>query len=170
MNKTLPLLLLLSAAAPGGDVLSWGRPLPADRDAKWTVSYGTLAGIDGHVDETFRAFYKATGQDEKQALAESYSFSDFGVDGSYPAFGAHYEKQWPFFSFRFDLLWLSLEADATARRDYYLGLGDEISFGGRKYDHLMISAGTDFSIEFDGVWATLGGASASRRSSTSGSS
>ena len=160
MKRTLPLFvfLLSAAAAPAGDVLSWGRPLPADRDAKWTVSYGTFAGIDGHVHETVRAFYQATGQDEKQALAESYSFSDFGVDGSYPAFGVHYEKQWSLFSFRWDLLWISLDADATARRDYYLGLGDEISYGGHKYDHLMISAGTDFSLAFDGVWTTFGGA------------
>ena len=71
-----------------------------------------------------------------QALAESYDLKDFGVDGSYPTFGLHYDGQWKYFGFRWDLLYLSLDADAKARRDYYLGLGDEISYGGHDYDNL----------------------------------
>lgn len=154
----LSALFLSLSAVSNADVLSRGRILPADRNAKWTLSYGTLSDLKGHVDETFRAYYKATGQDSKQALAESYSLSDFGVEDSYPTFGLHYEGQGKYFAFRWDLLYLSMDADATARRDYYLGLGDEISYGGRDYDHLKIPAGSGFSIQFDGVWTTLGGA------------
>ena len=160
MKNRLPTLvpLLFSAATASADFLEWGHPVHEDRNAKWTVSYGTLSGISGHITETFRAYYKATGQDAKQALAESYSFSDFGVDGSYPTLGLHYERQWDFFSLRWDILYLSMDADARAKRDYYLGLGDEISYGGHHYDHLKIPKGSDFSIAFDGVWTTLGAA------------
>ena len=154
----LPSVLLFCAATAEADLLSAGRTVPDNRNAKWTFSLGALSDPKGTVKETFRAYYKATGQDSKQALAESYDLKDFGVDGSYPTFGLHYDGQWKYFGFRWDLLYLSLDADAKARRDYYLGLGDEISYGGRDYDHLMIPAGSPFSIEFDGVWTTLEGA------------
>lgn len=148
-------VLLLSAAAANADFFSAGRPVPENRDSKWSLSAGALFGLEGTVDETFRAYYKATGQDSKQALAESYSLSDFGVDGAYPAFGLHHENLGKYFSFRWDVLYLSLETDATARRDYYLGLGDDVSWNGRDYDHLVIPSGSDFSIAFDGLWATV---------------
>ena len=154
------LALLLLAAAPAAFALepSWGRVLPGDRDARWTVSYGSLLHLGGHVHETFRAFYKATGQDAKQALAESYSLSDFGVDAPYTTYGVHYEKQWEWFAFRWDLVGFGLDAETRAKRDYYLGLGDDISYRGRSYDHLKIPSGSDFSIDFDGGMTTLVGA------------
>ena len=150
--------ILCCCTAAKADFFTAGKAVPDDRNAKWTLSYGTLSDLKGTVKETFRAFYKATGQDSKQALAESYDLKDFGVDDSYPSFGLHYEGQWRYFAFRWDLLYLSLDTDTKARRNYYLGLGDEISYGGRDYDHLMIPAGSPFSIEFDGVWTTLEGA------------
>ena len=152
MKRLLPALLLLSAAsAPAFDVqLEWGHPLPEDRDAKWALSYGSLVHLSGHIDETFRAYYKATGQDWKQALAESYSLSDFGVSGPYSTIGLHYAKQWNWWAFRWDLVRLALDASANAKRDYYLGVGDDIKYGGRSYDHLKIPAGSRFEVDFDG--------------------
>ena len=134
--------------------LEWGHPLPEDRDAKWTLSYGALLDVSGHVDETFRAYYKATGQDWKQSLAESYSLDDFGVDAPYATIGLHYENQWKYWHFRWDLDRIAIDADAKAKRDYYLGVGDDIRYGGKSFDHLKIPKGTAFSLDFDGFLTT----------------
>ena len=64
--------------------------------------------------------------------------------------GLRYEKQWTFWNFRWDLVRLSLDASATAKRNYYLGVGDDIHYGGRSYDHLKIPKGSRFSLDFDG--------------------
>ena len=151
MKRLLLPLLLAASAAPAFDVqLEWGHPVPEDRDARWAISYGSLVDISGHIDETFRAYYKATGQNWKQSLAESYSLSDFGVDGPYSTIGLHYEKQWTFWAFRWDIVRLALDASANAKRDYYLGVGDDIKYGGKSYDHLKIPKGSRFEIDFDG--------------------
>lgn len=151
MKRLLLPLLLAATAAPAFDVqLEWGHPLPEDRDASWAISYGSLVDLSGHIDETFRAYYKATGQNWKQSLAESYSLSDFGVDGPYSTIGLHYEKQWTFWAFRWDLVRLALDSSANAKRDYYLGVGDDIKYGGKSYDHLKIPKGSRFEIDFDG--------------------
>lgn len=149
--KRIVLLALLLGPAAARAGLEWGHPLPADRDARWAVSYGALLDVSGRVDETFRAYYKATGQDWKQSLAESYSLDDFGVDPPYETIGFHYGKQWTFWNFRWDLAYIGIDASATAKRDYYLGVGDDISYGGRSFDHMKIPAGSDFSLDFDGV-------------------
>ena len=152
MKRLLPALLLLAAtASPAFDVqLEWGHPLPEDRDAEWAHSYGSLVHLSGRIDETFRAYYQASGQAWKQSLAESYSLSDFGVDGPYSTIGLRYAKQWSFWSFRWDLVRLALDASANARRDYYIGVGDDIRYGGKSYDHLKIPKGSRFEIDFDG--------------------
>ncbi|MBR1835848.1 MAG: hypothetical protein IJ783_01035, partial [Kiritimatiellae bacterium] len=137
-----------TAAAPAA--LAWGVDRAPDRDGHWSVSFGAFLDISGKVDETFRAYYKATGQNSKQALAESYDLGDFGVDPPYGAFGLHYARQWRFFAFRFDVEGFSLSADAHAKRDYYIGLGDDVRYGGRKFDHMKIPAGSAFSADFSG--------------------
>lgn len=154
---TLPLLAAAALASADGGA-EWGKQIPADRDSALSVSYGTMFGLKGHVDETFRAFYRATGQDSKQALAESYSLEDFGVDDAYTVYGLRYEERWSLFDLRCDLTLLSLDADADARRDYYIGLGDEIKWGGRSFDHLKIPKGTHFSIDFSGALLSVEGA------------
>ena len=146
----LPLLLAATSASAFDVQLEWGHPLPEDRDAKWSLSYGSLLDVSGHVDETFRAYYKASGQNWKQSLAESYSLDDFGVDPPYSTIGLHYEKQWTFWNFRWDLVRLGIDASAKAKRDYYIGVGDDIRYRGKTYDHLKIPKGSSFSLDFDG--------------------
>ena len=146
----LPFLLAATSASAFDVELEWGHPIPEDRDAKWALSYGSLLDVSGHVDETFRAYYKASGQNWKQSLAESYSLDDFGVDPPYSTIGLHYEKQWNWWAFRWDLVRLALDASANAKRDYYLGVGDDIRYGGKSYDHLKIPSGSRFEVDFDG--------------------
>ena len=141
---------LLSSVSLAGKAAAWGVTTAPDRDRAWSVSVGQIIDVSGRIDETFRAFYKATGQDWKQSLAESYKLEDFGVDAPYTTFGLHYRRDWRYFAFRWDLSAFSLSADAKARRDYYIGLGDDVRYGGRKYDHMKIPAGSSFSVDFKG--------------------
>lgn len=148
--SAIPLLALavLPAAARAG--VEWGVSVPEDRNSLWTVSCGAVASLSGSVDETFRAFYHATGQDSKQALAESWNLDDFGFDAPWTAFGVHFAHSWRFAALRLDFSFFELDASATAKRDYYIGLEDDISYGGRDYGHLKIPAGSEFSSEFSG--------------------
>ena len=119
---------------------------------EWRLSGGAFLHIDGKVKETFRSLYAAMGEDYKQALAESYDLDDFGVDPPYWTLGVAFERQWRVFAFRWDLHYLAFSTDATAVRDYYVGLfGDDINYKGRKYDHMMIPKGRKFSADFNGV-------------------
>lgn len=155
--KSLRFLLLVLAAAPllsaHADV--FGGAVPEKQLHTWRVGAGFIAGIEGSIDETFRAYYKASGQDSKQALAESYDLDDFGIEAPYPVFNLTYERQWEYTAFRWNTIFMSLSTSATAKRDYFLGLNDDISYNGRDYDHLKIERGQDFSADFNGVMTDL---------------
>ena len=133
----------------------WTSETPENRDSQWRFYFGAITSLKGSVDETFRAFYAATGQDYKQALAESYNLSDFNVDGPFQTIGFHYDHTWKFWSFKTDMLFFDISTDAKAKRDYYIGVGKDISYGGRGYDHLMIPKGDEFSIELLGTMTDL---------------
>ena len=122
-----------------------------DHPNRLTVSPGAILSLSGSVRETFRSFYAATGQNEKQALAESYDLGDFNVDPPYFTLGLNYDRRGQFFGFRANASFFSLSSHATAKRDYYLGVEDSISYKGRKYDHLKIPKGKDFSLELVGT-------------------
>ena len=155
----LPLALLLAGLAASCAFAQaewdWTSVTPDNRNSQWRLYFGAITSIKGTVDETFRAFYAATGQDYKQALAESYDLGDFNVDGPYTTIGFHYDHAWKYWSFRWDMLFFDISTDATAKRDYYIGVGKDISYGGRDYDHLMIPKGDDFSIELFGTMTDL---------------
>ncbi len=136
-------------------VWDWTSETPENRDAEWRLYFGAITTLRGSVDETFRAFYAATGQDYKQALAESYDLSDFNVDGPYQTIGFHYDCSWKSWSFRWDMMFFDISTKPTAKRDYYIGVGKDISYGGHGYDHLMIPKGDEFSIELFGTMTDL---------------
>lgn len=129
----------------------WCNATPENRDSEWRIYIGAISSLSGTVDETFRAFYAATGQDYKQALAESYDLKDFNIKAPYTLIGLHYDKDWKWWSFKWDMLFFEIDSDAVAKRDYYIGVGDDIGYGGRKYDHLMIPRGDSFSIDLVGA-------------------
>lgn len=147
---TLLSLLLTCSAAYAQAVWDWGNSRSDNRDKQWRGSIGAILSLDGKVDETFRAFYAATGQDHKQSLAESYDFDDFNIKCPYTTFGLHYDRQWKFFDYRWNLSLFKMSTTATAKRDYYMGVGDEIGYKGKNYDHLMIPDGSEFSLDFLG--------------------
>ncbi len=155
-NTLFPLAVFFATAHIASGVLAqaewdWTSATPENRDSQWRLYFGAITSIKGTVDETFRAFYAATGQDYKQSLAESYDLTDFNVDGPYTTIGFHYDHAWKYWAFKWDMLFFDISTDATAKRDYYIGVGDDISYGGRDYDHLMIAKGDDFSIDLLGT-------------------
>ena len=142
-------LLLAASSAAQGQVVAGSLP-SYNRDSEWRASVGAIASVSGTIKETFRAFYAATGQDSKQSMADSYKLSDFGVDTPYYTLGAQYGCQWDYFAFHWDFSFFDISADAKAKRNYYLGVGSDISYHGRKYDHLQIPKGQKFSLDFLG--------------------
>lgn len=125
------------------------------RRSEWRAEAGGLLDLSGTVKETFRAYYAATGRHGDQATAETYDLDDFGVDAPYPAYGVHFDNQWRWLAFRMDFTFLSLSTEATASRDYYIGLFDDIRYRGRGYDHLMIPKGTELTTDFTGGYLDL---------------
>ena len=161
MKNKLPLLssflaaALIASGAFAQAEWDWTSLTPENRNSQWRLYYGAIMSIKGTVDETFRAFYAATGQDYKQSLAESYDLGDFNVDGPYTTIGFHYDHAWKYWSFRWDMLFFDISTDATAKRNYYIGVGKDISYGGHDYDHLMVAKGDDFSIDLFGTMTDL---------------
>ena len=133
----------------------WTSETPDNRNSQWRFYFGAITTIKGTIDETFRAFYAATGQDYKQALAESYDLSDFGMNGPYQTIGFHYDHAWESWSFKWDILFFDISTEAHAKRDYYIGVGKDIGYGGHSYDHLMVPKGDDFSIDLFGAMTDL---------------
>ncbi len=136
-----------AVAADGGLVWDWGSDCNEARDAGLRLNIGSMFSVSGHVDETFRAYYKATGQNEKQALAESYSLDDFNVETPYYTFGFQYDCRWKWWAFKWETTFFDISSDAVAKRDYYIGTSDDIAYGGKKYDHMKIPKGTAFSLD-----------------------
>ena len=150
--------LAAASALPASAAIRPGVEVSPDRDSHFSVSYGSLLSVSGKVDETFRAYYKASGQDSKQSLAESWELDDFGIDAPYSCWGVHLEHIWRWASLRLDVSLFDLDASSRAKRDYYIGLEDDISWGGRKFDHLKIPKGTPFSVDFAGGMGALAAA------------
>lgn len=154
LSFTLSIVLLAVNAFAQAE-WDWTSQTADNRDVQWRLYLGSIFSIDGSVDETFRAFYAATGQDYKQSLAESYDLGDFNVEGPYYTLGFHYDCSWRYWAFKWDTLFFDISADAKAKRDYYIGLGDDINYHGRSYDHLMVAKGDDFSVDLFGMMSDL---------------
>jgi len=77
MNKQI--LLTAAAVSAFATVASaqmmWGGAPVPERDSGWSVSAGAILNLEGSVDELSRGYYTASGQDEKQALAEGRALS-----------------------------------------------------------------------------------------------
>lgn len=154
MKKQIAIVFAAAALASGAFAQAewdWRNATPESRDSQWRLYYGSIFSLSGNVDETFRAYYAATGQDSKQALAESYDLKEFNVKAPYDTIGFHYDKAGKWWSFKWDMLFFEIDSDAVAKRNYYIGVGDDINYGGHKYDHMMIAKGDEFSIDIVGA-------------------
>ena len=152
----VPALCVLAAGAAGArGGAEWGGSCPPGQRQQLRLHAGAATRFEGMVAETTRKFYDATGQTWKQADAETYGTSDFDLDGPYGLFGLACEAQGQFVGFRLVTSFFQASTRTVARRDDYLGVGDDIEYGGRRYDHLMIPAGTPFEADLTGNMTEL---------------
>ena len=116
---------------------------------------GALMDVSGTVEETFRAYYEATGRHEDQKTAEKYDLDDFGVDAPYASFALQLSHQWRYAALRWNVQYLNVSSDATAKRDYYISLFDDVEYRGNSYERMKIPKGSDFSMDLTGAYMDL---------------
>ena len=144
----LAALTLLPASARAG--AEWGGSFPPGRSQHLRLQGGAVIGFEGMVAETTRKLYDVTGHTWKQDDAERYDTSDFDLDGSYGLFGLSCDAMWSFVGLQLDTAFFQPSTRTTARRDYYIAVGDDIEYQGNSYDHLMIPKGTTFDADLTG--------------------
>ncbi|MGD9782211.1 MAG: hypothetical protein AB7V14_08680 [Kiritimatiellia bacterium] len=137
-------------SAPARAGLEWGGSLPDNRDGRLRLAGGAVLGFEGMVTETTRKLYDVTGSTWKQAYAETYDTDDFDLEGPFGAIGLSGEAAWKFFRLQFSTVFLNPSTRTTARRDYYVAVGEDIEYRGERYDHLMIPAGETFEADLFG--------------------
>ena len=152
-RAALALLVLLPLSARAG--FEWGGCRVPDHSQNLRLAIGAVTEFEGMVSETTRRYYDVAGRPESQADAESYGTSDFNMDGPYGAIGLSCDALWGFIGFRLDTLFLSPSVSTTAKRDYYIEVGDDIEYQGNSYDQMKIPAGTDFDAELTGNMTEL---------------
>ena len=146
------LLAVLVPAGPGeadepAGAFRAGRSEPGSRDFRISAALGTLSEIQGAVEETTRAYYDATDQTFKQDFAEAYDLNDFDITDGYTTIGFSLESMWKYFTLQLDTAIFNAESDTVAKRNYYIGVGEDIEFQGQGYDNLLIPEGTPFRME-----------------------
>ncbi len=148
LAPTLAALALISTSARAG--VEWGGCLVPGHDQNLRFTAGAVMNFEGMITETTRKLYDVTGHTWKQDGALSFSSSDFNLDGPYGTMGLSLDMAWPFVRFQLDSTFMSPSTTATARRDYYIAVGEDIEYNGQSYDHLMIPQGTSFSADLTG--------------------
>jgi len=148
LAPALAALALISTSARAG--VEWGGCLVPGHDQNLRFTAGAVMNFEGMVTETTRKLYDVTGSTWKQSLAESYDTDDFNLDGPFGTVGLSLDAAWKFVRLQVDSTFLNPSTDATAKRDYYLAVGEDIDYQGHAYDHLMIPAGTRFSADLTG--------------------
>ncbi len=128
----------------------WGGVLQTNRTQNFRVLVGAVLSFEGGVEETTRKLYDVNGRSFSQADAESFNTSDFDMKGPYGGIGFSLDMAWNFFRMEIDSLFLAPSISTTAKRDYYLTVGDDIQYNGGSYDHLMIPEGTPFKADVMG--------------------
>ena len=140
----------LACAPSARAAAEWGGSFPRGHRQNLRLHGGAATRFEGMVAETTRKVYDVTGQTWLQDDAERYDTSDFDLDGPYGMVGLSGDAVGKFIGFRLETSFLQPSTRTTAKRDYYLAVGDDVEYGGRRYDHLKIPAGTPFEAELTG--------------------
>lgn len=157
MRHVMSVMLVLVCAAQlaKAEFLVAGRAVPESRDKRLTVTLGSVRNMEAMVEETTRKLYDVTGSYWKQDDAETYDLNDFGIGDGHESVGFEFENNGEFFTFMWAAQLFSMSAETTARRNYYIGVGDGIEFNGSRYTNMRIPAGTDFTIDLIGCQSDL---------------
>jgi len=149
LRVTVAALLLASTPAWAGSV-QWGGVVPTNRTQNFRLLVGSVLNFEGAVEETTRKLYDVNGRSFSQADAESFNTSDFDMEGPYGGIGFSLDMAWKYFRMSIDSLFMAPSISTTAKRDYYLTVGEDIDYNGGSYDHLMIPEGTPFTADIFG--------------------
>lgn len=141
-------LLMMTPAAHAR--FEWGGIVREDRDNRIRGIAGVAFHFEGMVEETERKFYTRQGDPISAQGAESYDLSDFETDDLFGLAGLSYDVAWSWFRMQIDSVFMNPSFGGDARRDYYLTIGDSISYNGNSYDHLLIPEGDSFDADFVG--------------------
>jgi len=134
-----------------------GRGLGEGSNTALRITLGTISEFEGMVQETTRSFYDATDQEFKQSLRENYDLDDFGMDAGCGTIGLGFENARKYFTFQLDASLMNPDAHAVAGRNYYIGVGDDVSFQGRGYDNMLIPEGRSFAMDVIGATMDIRG-------------
>lgn len=142
------ILLAVAAAAPSSRAdFALGGFVPPGQATQLRFNIGGVFEFEGMVEETTRKYYDAVGRYASQRDAENYSADDFDLDGFHGMLGFSLDKNWKGFRLQLDTSFLNPSTDTVASRDYWLSVQGDIDYNGASYDHLLIPAGTPFSME-----------------------
>jgi len=145
---TVVVLVCSAGAVPasGGD-FRWGRDLEGQNSFLFGFTAGRISELEGEVQETTRPYYEQIGQDTP---GENFSISDFGLDEHIEIFGFILEQKWTVVTLGLKASYFHPEAESTATRDYYIGVGEEVEYQGQEYEYMVIPEGQDFEAEIEG--------------------
>jgi hypothetical protein len=144
--------LLSLPAAVAADFIQWGR-IQDDRPTFGVeLTGGKVTRIKGSVEETIRPYYEQIGQDTP---GESYTLDELGLAGKEATFGLRLEKRWKYFTLGLGGFYYNPSADTTAIRDYYIGISNDIEYGGKKYEYMLIPEGRPFTADLKTVFCEL---------------
>jgi hypothetical protein len=141
------LLALAASAAPSRAEFGLGGFVPDGQSHQLRFNIGGVFEFEGMVEETTRKYYTAVGRHESQRDAENYSDDDFDLDGFHGMLGLSLNRNWKGFRLQLDTSFLAPSTDTVASRDYWLSVQGKVDYAGRSYDHMVIPAGTPFSME-----------------------
>jgi hypothetical protein len=154
---SVAIVVFLSVVDARGGIFSAGRDIQQKTDSNFRITAGAINEIEGMVEETTRKVYEIEGNFEAANSGETYTQDDFGMKGPYPTLGFSLENKWKYFTFQLDMLGFKAEVNTVAHRNYYIGVGDEVQYGGRGYTNMKIPEGTPFSMDILGGITELRG-------------
>ncbi|OGV67967.1 MAG: hypothetical protein A2283_09085 [Lentisphaerae bacterium RIFOXYA12_FULL_48_11] len=151
IKLVIVLVLMLGVAGTShGGLFSAGRETNEKSDGHLRITAGSINEIQGMVEETTRKVYEVEGRWEDAASGSTFTQDDFNMKGPYATLGVSLETQWKYFSLQMDVLGFKTEVNTVASRNYYIGIGDDVQYGGGEYSNMKIPEGTPFSMDILG--------------------
>jgi hypothetical protein len=132
------------------DFITKGHDLEDGRDFSLRFTAGQISDFNVMVQETTRSLYDVTGSYWKQDDAENYNLNDFNIGDTHNTFGFSLEKAWRYVSLQLDSSIMKIESSTVARRNYYIGVGDDVRYEGKSYDQMQIPKHTPFDFSVTG--------------------
>ncbi len=146
--KSFPIFLTaLLLPATAFAQLQWGRDLEDRKTFSIGLTFGSVFGLDGEVQETTRPIEQVGGR-TSGAPPENYSWRELGFDEQFATLGLSLEKEWRLFTLQSHFLYGNPSVSGTADRDFFIGV-DRVTFRGRDFEYMVIPEGQRLSGDLD---------------------